>query len=150
MTINYSQPTDLMGRLRLTFDAAQTLYGATTGLTYKAEGHHVVFPYATSGSTYNTASAERPQVGVVSFKGMLGATTTSLKSAWLDNLGDIQTSVILKVEAQNTITQSYETLLNKTLYDFRVAGTDFIPQLFGGVTIITGNFQCTFRKAVNV
>ena len=149
MSINYSVPTDQMGRLLITFDATEVLYGITTGFRIAAPGEHIVFPYATTSTTYNTSSAEIPSPGVLSFSGVMASKVATVKTTWLNQLGDIQASVVLRIQAQNVSTSAYADLFNATLWGFRFAQTEWTPKLYGHYLLIHGKFLCTFRKIVN-
>lgn len=146
----YTLPSGMLQSLVLTFASQDVLFGAATSFNITAPNRQVVFPYATTGTTYNTATSTRPEVGIITFAGVLAGTASTLKTAWFDKLGDTQGSVVLLLQEHDTVSDQYNTLLNKTLYDVRVSQAALSAQMKGNYLLVYGEFGLTFRKMVNV
>jgi len=138
----YTQPTGHLAAVSLTLNDDSQLFGLADGFTLVPAGTHRIFPYNLGGATFSTSSTEVPSVGKFSYNGFVLAETDVIRDDVFAKLGDIQSSVRLKIVDM----QSTTTLFHATLWGYRLSGITFSAQIMGNATIITGQFLATFRS----
>jgi len=138
----YSQLADHLSAISITLDNESQMFGLALGFNIRAPGTHQVFPYNLGGSNFSTSSTETPSVGVLQYSGFLLSETDIIRDKVFGKIGDIQSSARLKIVDQ----VAGQTLFHATLWGFRIGGVGFTSSIMGNSTIISGQFENTFRS----